>query len=80
MSDDMKAYRRRIEDARFRMDRASADQVELQELRLEVEALEAEVERLERVRNAALAVSNAASAATWDAALQSLRATLEREA
>jgi hypothetical protein len=42
-----------------------------------VEALEAEVEWLERVRNAALAVSNAASAATWDAALQSLRATLE---
>ncbi len=45
MSDHMKAYRRRIEDARFSMGRASADQVELQELRLEVEALEAEIGR-----------------------------------
>jgi hypothetical protein len=37
----------------------------------------AEVERLKRVRDAARAVLNAASAATWDAALQRLRATLE---
>jgi hypothetical protein len=46
-------------------------------LRQRIEALEAEAERLKRVRDAARAVLNAANAATWDAALQRLRATLE---